>query len=329
VFGDGYRQAILQAASTLPRGSTLILAGHSLGGIEFQNAVEELKRMGFKVLYVVSFGSPMTAPAEQGTLYRYVKADGDPVAWGDRRVGGSSELVRLPGTMKPPFDPNGGSHHIYWQSETARQLDIFGARAAAGKQKQCIQLDLGTLREYPAAGLSDARRAPPPVNSYPGCPNCFWAAVAQDLRWAQPGQPYTAPPQGPARRPEIEATLRELYGPNAQDPLHGSGGLELHRQGKPVMSSREQIEAALRSAGCWSRGIVFVGRDENDANGHVFNARYICPGGPRTTVSKTGESLDRWNVVFWDASYTGDPNLRPSTEIQFSGMNAVAFYRTH
>ena len=64
---DAYRLAIMDAVSKLPRGATLILAGHSLGGIEAQNVVQSLaQRYGFKVAQVVSFGAPVMDGGQPG-----------------------------------------------------------------------------------------------------------------------------------------------------------------------------------------------------------------------------------------------------------------------
>jgi hypothetical protein len=75
---DPYRTAALQAIHNLvPSGSTLILTGHSLGGIEAQNLVPDVLALGYHVSTVITFGSPLTAPGVAGVSYVRFMAKGD------------------------------------------------------------------------------------------------------------------------------------------------------------------------------------------------------------------------------------------------------------
>jgi hypothetical protein len=85
IAGDGYSRAIMDAARQLPSGSHLILVGHSLGGIEHQQIVDQLRGAGYRVQTVITFGSPVVAPKSPGVLYRFVKARNDVVAGADPR----------------------------------------------------------------------------------------------------------------------------------------------------------------------------------------------------------------------------------------------------
>lgn len=58
-IGDRYEKAILAAIASLPAGANLVLAGHSLGGMELQRLVSTLRQRGHFVPYVATFGSPI------------------------------------------------------------------------------------------------------------------------------------------------------------------------------------------------------------------------------------------------------------------------------
>lgn len=303
IIGDGYTKAILAAIQSLPPGSNLILAGHSLGAIEQQHLVAAIKQHGFGVPYVVTFGAPIVAAQEPGTLYRYIKADADLIAGADRIVGGSADLIRIAGGDINPWNLEKGSHHIYWNSPDLEQRDIFGDRKSY--KSPCLEIDLLTVREYAAPGLAEASRGPRPLNEFVGCLNCFWAAIAFDMRLANPGQPFRAPPSGPAYDPDIERTLRELYG---NDHI--------------VPSSKEEIQDTLCNGGVGSRGLVFV--KIPGKRGHVFNARCVA--------SSRKDAKARRRVVFYDAqrpASENDPHIATPTEIvQFGGNPEVRFFRT-
>lgn len=304
IVGDGYAKAILAAIQSLPPGSNLILAGHSLGAIEQQHLVAAIKQRGFGVPYVVTFGAPIVAAREPGTLYRYIKADGDLIAGADRIVGGSGDLIRIAGGDINPWNLEKGSHHVYWNSPDLEQRDIFGDRKSY--KSPCLEIDLLTVREYAAPGLAEAARGPRPLNEFVSCPNCFWAAIAFDMRLANPGQPFRAPPSGPASDADVERTLRELYG---NDHI--------------VPSSKEKIQDTLCNGGVGSRGLVFVRIPGQ--RGHVFNARCVA--------SSRADARDGRRVVFYDAqrpASMNDPrNATPTEIVQFGGNPQVWFFRTH
>ena len=68
-----YLQEIVNViCENIPAGSNLILTGHSLGGMEAQQASGNLKlKLRYHILNVISFGSPLITPEKQeGTLRR-------------------------------------------------------------------------------------------------------------------------------------------------------------------------------------------------------------------------------------------------------------------
>ena len=338
--GNGYDRAILGAASTpdaVPPGSNLILAGASLGGMEHQNLVPVLKQRGFSVPYVVTFGSPVVARPDPGTLYRYVKADGDLVAAADRVVAGDASVIRIPGGSVDLLDVRNGSHHIYPKSAALEKLDIFGDRRTLSSP--CLEIDLATRREHAVPGLGAVAKAERPVDVSTDCPDCLSAAIAQDQQWAMPNQRLAAPKVTAGTVDEqIERTLKALYGSNPTDPRLAPARQRSHREGKPVPSSAKEIETELRDAGSGSRGLVFsttLARVKVDRPGqadryewredrHVINARCVAdpkaPGGRR--------------VEYYDAGIV-DPSKRDITRnaelrtVYLGANSALSFYRTH
>jgi pimeloyl-ACP methyl ester carboxylesterase len=149
---DQYRTAILDAVKALPRGSKLILAGHSAGGIEAQNLVSDLTRLGYRVERVITFGSPITADKAPSTQYTYVKSQGDPVAWLDQRYEFADTLLIPPGPNANPFAEN-GSHSFYWFSqELARKSpDFFDT---------CLDLVFYSSHGLPGAEQTGGKQVP-------------------------------------------------------------------------------------------------------------------------------------------------------------------------
>jgi pimeloyl-ACP methyl ester carboxylesterase len=96
-LGDPFRDSILRALgssrgqSVCPRGSRLILAGHSLGGMEGQLVATDprLREAGYSAMSVITFGAPKVADEayetdDDGkivrlTLYRRFSAIGDSI----------------------------------------------------------------------------------------------------------------------------------------------------------------------------------------------------------------------------------------------------------
>jgi pimeloyl-ACP methyl ester carboxylesterase len=154
---DAYRLAIMDAVSKLPRGATLILAGHSLGGIEAQNVVQSLaQRYGFKVAQVVSFGAPVMDGGQPGTNYLNVRSLGDPLQALDRRflLPGDPNLLISKNGIGNPLGPN-GSHNNYDKNSSG--LSQHPVPRVSTLTTQCYEIDLSSrrptfFRELPAQG---------------------------------------------------------------------------------------------------------------------------------------------------------------------------------
>jgi len=86
---DSYQQRVVEifasgaAARACPRGSNLILAGHSLGGMEAEKlAVDQrLRDAGYTPTIVITFGSPIVAAEAQNVRYRRFSAIGDSIPY--------------------------------------------------------------------------------------------------------------------------------------------------------------------------------------------------------------------------------------------------------
>lgn len=79
---DFYRLNILRALrdARVPRGADIIVAGHSLGGMEAQNLVrEEVFRRTYNPIGVVTYGSPVTSFNLPGVRYQRFLAYNDPI----------------------------------------------------------------------------------------------------------------------------------------------------------------------------------------------------------------------------------------------------------
>ncbi len=93
---DAYRIGILNAVADLPRGTHVILAGHSQGGMEAQQIVAHLiARNGLRVPQVISYGAPITVGRTPGTSYQHVRALDDWVIGLDREFNlSATEIIR-------------------------------------------------------------------------------------------------------------------------------------------------------------------------------------------------------------------------------------------
>jgi hypothetical protein len=182
---DAYRLAIMDAVSKLPRGATLILAGHSLGGIEAQNVVQSLaQRYGFKVAQVVSFGAPVMDGGQPGTNYLNVRSLGDPLQALDRRflLPGDPNLLISKNGIGNPLGPN-GSHNNYDKNSSG--LSQHPVPRVSTLTTQCYEIDLTTLQQFAAPDLfsrvTGAGQCPPNAAgpSGPSGPaKCSWQPKA-------------------------------------------------------------------------------------------------------------------------------------------------------
>lgn len=285
---DAYRLAIFNALADLPRGTNLILAGHSQGGMEAQGIVGNLvERWGYRVRQVISYGAPIIAGRTPGTSYQHVRALDDPLIALDRVFNLSAADIVL--ANRRSADP----HQCYPEPESG--LSVYRVPAVSTLKTPCYELDLTTLEEFEAPNLFSVFLGAPnrrtvsrtPVN--PGRDrlpidlevNCFWAALAQDRLW-RTGVPIPARCElRPMTSPDIQAALARWHGHKRIDDGHGQDrarALQRHWDGEPVATDRATIEHTLPVGG---QALIFVRDAMNPhAQGHVFNARRI----DRTTM---------------------------------------------
>jgi hypothetical protein len=165
-MGDKYRQGVIDALDSLPRNATLIVTGHSLGGIEAQNTVGVATSMrpDVRVSYSIAFGAPVVGNRARGTTtYLDVKAlNGKPdwVAHPMLDRGVSTGIIRIAGGSSDSLrDTVNGSHHIYSKSG---DLEALGPDGQPAKPGSCLELDRDSLRSFAARDSgSGSRRWPP------------------------------------------------------------------------------------------------------------------------------------------------------------------------
>ncbi|HVW03449.1 MAG TPA: hypothetical protein VHB78_00510 [Vicinamibacterales bacterium] len=285
---DAYRLAVMDAVANLPKGTDVILAGHSQGGMEAQDIVEGLQNQyGLNVKQVISYGAPVTESSWPGTSYLHVRAPDDPILNIQRRILLSArQYVRSnAGTADP--------HRSYASPESG--LSLFRVPTVSTLKTPCFEIDLRTIERFGAPNLVDRFREiygpldprqvhRAPLNPHqpidPDTPkyNCFWVALAKDREWAS-GIPVPARCEnGTADNDVVESVLWRRYGGRTLDDGHGpsaADGIARHADGYPVpFSSQRKIEHALATPG--SRGLVFV-YDKRNPNGagHIVNARNL------------------------------------------------------
>lgn len=330
---NAYRVAIFRAVADLPRGATIILVGHSQGGMEAQNIVRSLvERWGFRVPMVVSFGAPITTNRQNGTAYLHVRASDEPLQALDRRYNLDSREILLSNGRTP--EP----HTSYPTS--ASGLSLFRVPSVSTLSTPCWEIELTTVRDYEAPDLFTQFFGPPsprarntPLNPQAGLAgdpthvpgrdpraeegpnedmNCFWVSIAKDRFWAT-GIPVPARCElRPIRDEDIPTVLVNQYGDAPLDDLHGptpGAGVARHRDGRKVESDRGRIERALGRGDPMAdgrRGLVFVRDPTHHGAGHVFSARNV-----------------NGRIQYWDEQQGYDSEFRFVPGMQFF------FYRTN
>jgi hypothetical protein len=277
---SSYRAAIMDAVSNLPRGSTLILAGHSQGGMEAQNAVENLThRWGFKVDQVISFGAPTSARKTTGVSYLNVRDRQDPIPMMDRVYDLST--VKL-------IDAGGGkildpwvAHGIYARPQSG--LINAGVPMSPALKEPCLEVDMTSLERYDtptyftrafsAPQNPVIANNPTPRNPDIGLVNCFWVSLAQD-RYLAEGLPYFAQcERGAPSWAEIERTLANEYGHKMLDDHMGvspAAAISRHQIGRFGETTESDLYRALGRMGPGARGIVVVEGPDKKVS-HAFN----------------------------------------------------------
>jgi len=293
---DSYRMAIMDALQGIPKGSTLILAGHSQGGMEAQNAVANLtERWGFKVSQVITYGSPVSESKQAGTAYLHLRERRDPVPAMDR--GYDLTAVRLfdagPAVSTNPFDPT-GAHLIYDKVESG--LQHMAVPAIPGLRTPCLEVDVTALVRKPAPDYftrmftrpaNYAFKTVTPRNPDVGFVNCFWVSLAQDRYWRE-GLPYYAMCEAaPIDAEHMRIVLVDQFGGRHLDSgLGPDSKAAIARQDSGVIThtTRKELERALLRVGTRpdgrltsTGGLVFV-KAPGTSVGHVFNVRLKLNG---------------------------------------------------
>lgn len=319
---DAYRLAILDAVADLdPRNTSLIIAGHSQGGMEAQDVLESLtQRWGYNVPQIITYGTPIVADRRRGTAYLHVRAPDDPVIAMDRRYNFSQSEILL--ANRGTSDP----HQSYWTDRSG--LSTYRVPRVSTLRTPCYEIDLTTLEEFSAPNLfrrffgpTDPRQArgtrlnPGWTGSPIAAPvvNCFWASLAQDREW-RTGLPIPAQCEAAPIKPgDIPPILARQYGGRLVDDLHPADrptldrpydspkndGAARHRAGTPVKSSRNEIERLLPRGG---QGVIFAALpDPNDptkmdtkGTGHIFNVRRHQDGRFEYQDAQTGQDPTFW-----------------------------------
>jgi hypothetical protein len=323
---DAYRTAIVRAVAGLPPHATLIIVGHSQGGLEAQTVASLLVRAhGFRVPMVIGFGAPIMPDRLDGTAYLHVRSPDDPVPALDRRYALGHEVLL---SARDTPDP-----HL-WYPRDESGLSQFRVPGVSILRTPCYEVDVTTIQEFEAPNLFtrffgpvNPQRPRGRLNPESGLHgdeddyNCFWVSLAQDREWAT-GLPVPARCEArPIDGGDIPAILRQWYGGHPVDDLHGGrvgAGRARHAAGEKVRSSPSRIAAALGEgdpAADGRRGLVFVrppprrgpdGRVTVPA-GHVFNVRNV-----------------RGRIDYWDEQRGFDP-----APFFFVPGAAVHFYRTY
>ena len=183
-LNDNFRRTILSAiGQSCPAGSALILAGHSLGGMEAQLVASDpwLRRMGnYWPLSVITFGSPKLGNDVSDTVtingrsylsanYQRFSTIGDPIPFStiatgtyqhyyptmvdDRSLADQARAIQWYGQRSIPplwelLNNSTRAHMWYPCVNMLRGYDALGHRIIAGQPANELHLDLATWRKY-------------------------------------------------------------------------------------------------------------------------------------------------------------------------------------
>ncbi|MEG1292147.1 MAG: hypothetical protein RSD28_07610 [Lachnospiraceae bacterium] len=116
------REIVKIICNEIPKGSSIILTGHSLGGMEAQQASENsILKNNYNILNVISFGSPLINPSgREGTL---------------NRLGDVGDVV-------PYLSVNTFTHPVHQIYGLTREDGGYGSDFAAAHMKSYIREDV-------------------------------------------------------------------------------------------------------------------------------------------------------------------------------------------
>lgn len=350
---DVYRLALFDALVGVPIGSDLILVGHSLGGMTAQNAVANLvHRWGYRVVQVVSYGSPIMAEQETTTRYLHVRAKDEPLQALDKQfnlgVNPANRIVMASAGQGFPFLEPDGAHFVYDKPRAG--LSRHPVPAFPGLQPTlrgamgglCWELDPDSLIEQPAPNFlqrlvaprppHESRPAPPPHNpelGYEGSLyNCFWVALAQDSSWRQGDRGWASCSTQPISHEEAMSVLARTYGHLVFADGHGLLPGARRRQQLGVLTptrTQKELSAFLLSEG--SQALLFVRNRPPDTPTGVPQTS-SDPSGTTAETALSGHVINvrRHNGVleYWDAQGGYDGRMW----LNDSGLVSVEAYRT-
>lgn len=177
---DKYRDNILAAmqAHGIPQGADIVVAGHSLGGMEAQNLITDARfRARYNANSVVTYGSPITAVNRPGVQYARFAAYGDLVprasplgaaglvartaAWGGHYIlkwGSLGRIDRRPRYDQEMIGPYRATWDLTFQAHSSYRdspdLERYPLNGPGGRP---LQLDTGDFRTYPAPNRPRSR----------------------------------------------------------------------------------------------------------------------------------------------------------------------------
>jgi hypothetical protein len=144
----------------VPRNATLIIAGHSLGGMEAQNvAANATIRKFYRIARVITYGSPQTVQQVPPTKYVRFATQPDPVpllALGTFTNGTQAYWIKNPNQSRDAWQGIVGAINAHLSYPTLAGLayfDALGNLCGGAGARGCIQLGLGPDRHVDAPGL--------------------------------------------------------------------------------------------------------------------------------------------------------------------------------
>jgi hypothetical protein len=210
---DAYRQSIFRALedAKIKKTDNLIIAGHSLGGMEAQNLVADKRfQERYNATHVMTFGSPKTAEPVDGVQYHRYTTIGDPVPYAspntlklDRGKQIDVSDNQLADRAKAAVRPVGyGVHqHLeYPKIDALKKYDALGNKTKDGEGVR-ITLDTDRIKTYESKkGVQQDRQS--------GKMQDIWGARQEKA--AAAATPRSTESKAPARHDDRAAERRAL-----------------------------------------------------------------------------------------------------------------------
>jgi hypothetical protein len=140
-YWSNIKSAIQTIYTSASNPATIIMAGHSLGGIESENLVDELQTEGYVVSNVVTFGSPVTSIPDESVKYARFATEFlgliDPIT-DLSPLNPLFPQILIGGTSLDPWT----LHMSYPQSHDLTEYDALGFKGSANS------LELGPIATF-------------------------------------------------------------------------------------------------------------------------------------------------------------------------------------